>query len=117
MYDGCLHKSILQVRSNIRVILASPDWADIKDHNPKLANDVLEKVVTIDDPPPSKRSKLEVFYRAPGRAAWIEDLVSVRSDGHIGTGNKFGGPGGTYSYMGTGSEPKAKFPPSCATAT
>lgn len=53
------------VRQHIRLLLASDDWADLKNSNPKLVNSVLEKVVTFDNaPPPQKKLRLqEVFYR------------------------------------------------------
>uniref|UniRef100_A0A915DQR3 Uncharacterized protein n=1 Tax=Ditylenchus dipsaci TaxID=166011 RepID=A0A915DQR3_9BILA len=54
------------VRTHIRQLLSSDDWAEIKNTNPKLVNSVLEKVVTFDNaPPPQKKIRLvqEAFYR------------------------------------------------------
>jgi len=55
------------VRSQIRQLMQNnTDWAALKESNPRLVNQVLEKVLTYDNaPPPQKKIRLqEVFYRA-----------------------------------------------------
>lgn len=67
LMDAC----IPLVKSHVRQLLSSQEWAEIKEVNPRLVNIVLEKIVVNDNTtaggnqPPQKRIRLqEMFFRA-----------------------------------------------------